>query len=391
MSIPRLIAAAGGLAVAFAAAPMSALHAQATPRQDTPTNRSWGAPTVARPQAGLEVRADSAFIREAGAGNLLEIRLGNLAERKATSPAVKQFGQRMVTDHTTMGNQWGTLVAANRLPPASLDQAQEQQVSGLERLSGPEFDRAYMTAMIQDHQRDVETFQSLGPSAHSAEVRQLAANGLATIQQHLTMATQVGSTVGAGTNVVVAPRNPPVTGQNGQVAPQRVQGGSDELKADRKIVTDREIVEEVGADNTLEVRLGQTAQRKASNSAVKRFAERMVDDFTRWQDRWTGMASRNGMPLKPGMGRLHQQKLEPVQKQRSGAEFDRIYMTTVIQHLQYIEHYFQNAGKSARSAPVQRLVADQLAAVRQNLAQARRIGDQVKADTGRERNVSAKK
>ena len=77
------------------------------------------------------------------AGNLLEVRLGNLAAQRASSSAVKQFAERMVADHTTMGNQWAALVSRMATPVrASLDANQQQTVSRLTSLSGANFDRA---------------------------------------------------------------------------------------------------------------------------------------------------------------------------------------------------------------------------------------------------------
>ena len=203
MSPYRLLTAAGVLAAGLTAAPIGALHSQ-TSQQDSTNHRMWGTmpggkvPTGASTaQARTQATADSAFIREA-AGNVLEVRLGTLAGQKASSPAVKQFAQRMVSDHTTMGNQWTALISRNGLPiKSNLDATQLQTVSQLGSLSGAAFDQAYMSTMVQDHQQDVSRFQSLGPSAQSADVRQLAASGLARMQQHLSMAQQVASQVGS--------------------------------------------------------------------------------------------------------------------------------------------------------------------------------------------------
>jgi putative membrane protein len=395
MRTRTLLAAAGSLAVAFAAAPVGALHSQ-TP-QDSASKRTWGTngPILSRPQTRPDVAADTALIREAILGNQQEVTLGNLAAQKASNSAVKQFGQQMVTDHTTMGKQWSALAAQNGLPlkPAP-DATQAQEVTRLQSLSGAAFDQAYMTSMIQDHQHDVTVFQSQGPSARSAEVRQLAASGLSTIQQHLTLATQVGSQVGAATNVAVtsptpAPdtvqaANPPtqVTTQNGRVAPQRTGAASNNLKADR------DFIQEVTADNLLEFRLADLAQRKATDPAVKRFASQMATDFGNRGKRWAGMAERNGLPSQASMGKMHQQKLDRV-RNASGKNFDRVYMSTVIQHLQSIVPYFQNEGRSAQSNQVQRLVNDELPSLRQNLALAKRTGRQVNADTtGSARDLS---
>ena len=104
----------------------------------------------------------------------------------------------MVTDHTRMGNEWASLATRTgiRITPA-LDATQQQLVSRLTSLSAANFDREYMSAMVQEHQQDIAAFQSQGPSAQTADVRQLAANQLPTLEQHLTLAQQVASQVGA--------------------------------------------------------------------------------------------------------------------------------------------------------------------------------------------------
>ena len=401
--LTRTLLAAGGLAAAFAAAPLSALHSQ-TPAQDSAANRTWGThtgPIISKPSARADVAADSGLIAQAILANQQEMRLGTLAQQKAASPAVKQFGQRMVTDHTTMGKQWSALAAQNGLSlKPTPDPTQTEQTTQLQSLSGAEFDRVYMNAMVQMHQRMASDLQNEASSAQSAEVRQISANALPIVQQHLTLATQVGSQVGASTNVAVVPTTPAVPGatqtttqpgqvvtQPGQAAPERTNRASADLKADR------DFVQEVAADNLLELRLADLAQRKARDPAVKQFAQQMQGAFTQAQNRWTGMSARNGMTVKPSMGRMHQQKVDRVQK-ASGANFDRVYMQTVIQHLQSIVPYFQNEGRSASSPQVRRLVGSELPSLRQSLALAKRTGAQVKADTtesGRNRNVSDKK
>src|SRR3954467_12032604 len=43
---------------------------------------------------------DAAFAKEAAVGGMAEVELGNLAKEKASNNDVKQFGDRMVTDHS---------------------------------------------------------------------------------------------------------------------------------------------------------------------------------------------------------------------------------------------------------------------------------------------------
>lgn len=354
MSIRNLIAAAS-----LVAAPVISLHAQVpVPGADSGSTRTWGKKPLPAPQARSEAVNDSAFVRQVLTGNVLEVRLGRLAQSKATNAAVKQFGQQMVTDHTRMQKQWAELAAKNSLPTGvSLDPAQEQDARQLEQLSGTGFDRAYMSAMLQDHKRDLDEFQQVGTTADAPEVRQLAATGVTTIQQHLNMAQQVSNQIGVDANVAVNPRPNP----SGKV-PRRDKDVREDLKV---------FVHEVANNHLMEVQLGQLAQRRARNSEVKRLAKRMVSDFNKWQDRWTDLAKKNGMAFEPALGPMHRSKVDRVEK-ASDAGFDRIYLATVIENLQSVASDFRNEGRRAHSPQVRNLADDELQVVQQHLAAARR-------------------
>src|SRR5207237_946016 len=51
------------------------------------------------PAAKQAVATDRTFVTNAAEGGMAEVELGQLATNKATNPDVKQFAQRMVTDH----------------------------------------------------------------------------------------------------------------------------------------------------------------------------------------------------------------------------------------------------------------------------------------------------
>ena len=127
---------------------------------DDGTDTSTPAPTSASSRA--EVLADSATIREAMTSNATEIGLGNVARSKASRPAVKSFAERMVKDHTAMYDQWVSLAKANGLP-GDVDGAAAIKATAdrLGALSGAEFDRAYMSEMVQEHQTDIAKVQQV--------------------------------------------------------------------------------------------------------------------------------------------------------------------------------------------------------------------------------------
>lgn len=327
---------------------------------DGPVTTQTNQPTAQNDSTKAAMAADSGFIREVETGNLLEERLGQLAETRSTNSAVKQFAQRMVTEHTNLQSQWTGMASSNGLTfSSSLDPQHQQKVDRLQNLSGNGFDRAYMSTMIHQHQADVNRFQNEGTSARSAQVRTLVTNSLAVLQQHLTLAKQVGSQVRADT-----------TGTSGD---QVAQGKQGDLKEDH------EFIRHAITASFMEIRLGQIVQNKATNESVKRLGQQMVTDHTRMQDQWLRLASRNGMELKPGMGELHRQKVDRVQK-ASGKEFDRIYLSTIIEHHEALVPYFQKESRSAQSAPVRRFADDDVSILRQDLNLAKRLGNQIGAD-----------
>jgi putative membrane protein len=379
MSVLRhIVTAAGGLAVTLMAAPVLALHAQVVapgtnPRAPTPnpppTQNPTPTPTANPPttvQGGdPEVRNDLPFLQEAAGANLMEVRLGQLAQDKASNAAVKQFGQRMVTDHSRLQQELTSLVSRNGVPLSpALTSEQSEQVSRLQNLSGSEFDREYMNLMIQDHQKDISKFVAQGRDADSPQVRELAARTVPVLQQHLTLAQQAAQQA----NVNVA-ANQPVTTPN---APAK--GLPRELRADGEFIRD------VSAGNMLEIQLADLAQRRATNPAVKQLAERMHSDYQQLQSGWINMVSHNGGQLKPGMGKHHRDKLEDLRKV-SGRDFDRAYMNLEIVNLKDRINYDEREGRDAKSNAVRQMVNGELPILHRHFADAKRIGGQVGANT----------
>jgi putative membrane protein len=357
------MAAASGLVIALAAVPIAPIHAQGQISQ---------------------LSQDSKLIFQMASSNIMEVRLGQMAQQKASNASVKQFGQQMVTDHTNLENQLTGLVSKNNsnFQPA-MSKENEAEVSRLEKLSGAQFDQQYMTSMIQHHQQDISTLQSQGQSAKSGEARQMIAAALPVLQQHLSLATQVGGQVGASGGVAVATqpyRNPtttttPPTTQNPTVSTQPGQ-----VSTQGDISADMPFVREASSGNLMEIRLGQLAQSKASNQAVKQFAQRMVADHNNLLNQLTSVASTSGQSFTPTMDSRHQNQIDRLQG-LSGAEFDRNYMSLMIRAHQRDVTHFQTQSQSAHSNQVRTLAANSLPVLQQHLSLALQVGGQVGADS----------
>lgn len=143
-------------------------------------------------------RADKAFVKSAAGGGMVEVQLGELAAKNAASQEVKDFGQRMVTDHGKANDELKTLAANKNITlPTELKGKQKEKVDKMSKLTGADFDKKYMKAMVNDHVKDVKKFQKAAKEVKDPEINAFAAKTLPTLEQHLQMAKELAKKVGA--------------------------------------------------------------------------------------------------------------------------------------------------------------------------------------------------
>jgi putative membrane protein len=137
------------------------------------------------------------FVKHAAQGGMAEVELGRIAADKASDPDVKQFGQRMVDDHSKANDELKNLASSKGIQlPAKTDPKHQALIDRLNKLSGQEFDRAFMQAMTTDHNHDVAEFQRYARSGSDPEVKAWAEKTLPTLQDHQQLAKQTASKVG---------------------------------------------------------------------------------------------------------------------------------------------------------------------------------------------------
>jgi putative membrane protein len=136
--------------------------------------------------------SDEKFAMEAAVGGMEEVQLGQMAAQKGASDEVRQFGQKMVDDHTK-ANQDLMQVASGKgwMLPMALDAKHQADVQKLSALTGAAFDRAYVKMMIQDHKKDVSEFQKESMRGMDADVKSFATRTLPTLQEHLQMIQRI--------------------------------------------------------------------------------------------------------------------------------------------------------------------------------------------------------
>jgi putative membrane protein len=136
--------------------------------------------------------ADQKFVKDAAQGGMAEVELGNLAVQKASSDEVKKFGQRMVDDHSKANDKLKEVASQEGLTlPESPNAAQKATKTRLSKLSGDQFDKAYMNNMVKDHKQDVADFQKESSNGHDEAIKDFASQTLPTLQDHLKEARSI--------------------------------------------------------------------------------------------------------------------------------------------------------------------------------------------------------
>ncbi len=141
-------------------------------------------------KAGDKVPAsDRKFMENAAQGGIKEVKFGELASQKASDDAVKQFGQRMVHDHSDANQKLQALAQQKGVNlPDKMKSSDQRTYDKLSKMSGEQFDGAYMDDMVKDHQHDVNAFQKEADSAKDQDVKQFAQNTLPVLKEHLRIA-----------------------------------------------------------------------------------------------------------------------------------------------------------------------------------------------------------
>ena len=128
---------------------------------------------------------DTAFVTEAMKGDNSEVALGNLAEQKGSSAGVKDLGKMLVTDHGAHKQVVAALAQKANVPVTNdlNDEAKAEQKK-LDGLSGAAFDKEFVRATVEDHQKDIAKYEQEAKSG-DAQTAAMAKTTLPTLKKHL--------------------------------------------------------------------------------------------------------------------------------------------------------------------------------------------------------------
>src|SRR5436305_10499638 len=142
--------------------------------------------------ATVKMSSDEKFADAAAVGGMEEGELGQLAAQRGVSDEVRQFGQRMVDDHSKAGDDLKQVASGKGWTlPAALDAKARADVQKLSALSGDKFDKEYVSMMLKDHKKNVAEFQKESSGGADADIKSFASRTLPVIQEHLQMIQRI--------------------------------------------------------------------------------------------------------------------------------------------------------------------------------------------------------
>jgi putative membrane protein len=135
---------------------------------------------------------DKTFVKNALQGGMAEVQLGQLALQKSSNDDVKQFAQRMVDDHTKLGDEMKQVAQqmSVKIPDAPSGK-DKSTMAKLQALNGDAFDKAYIKDMVKDHEKDQKEFKQEAANATNPALKQVATQGEQVISEHLQMIQQI--------------------------------------------------------------------------------------------------------------------------------------------------------------------------------------------------------
>jgi putative membrane protein len=142
---------------------------------------------------------DGAIVAFTTTADGAEIREGQLAQSKATDPAVKAFAQQMVSDHGNMVVEGKALAARLNITPDAtrkdlrdLAKDTDDEINDLtNKPAGADWDKNYIDKEIDGHKKVLDKLQDAAKNTNNAQLRTALEKATSKVQEHLTKAQDI--------------------------------------------------------------------------------------------------------------------------------------------------------------------------------------------------------
>ena len=135
---------------------------------------------------------DEEFAMKAAEGGMMEVMMGELAQKNGASQEVKDFGKMMVTDHSKANDELKALAAQKNINlPSTLGNEKQDKYNDLAKKTGKDFDKDYIDLMVKDHEHDIDEFKEEADKGNDPDIKAFAAKTLPTLQHHYDRIKQI--------------------------------------------------------------------------------------------------------------------------------------------------------------------------------------------------------
>jgi putative membrane protein len=135
---------------------------------------------------------DRTFVTDAASSSTMEVQIGRHAAQVASSDEIRQFGQRMVEDHTKAREELRAAAEQDGVDvPEQMTPAHRTEVARLTKVAGTAFDREYLRAAVNHYKESVASFEQQAAQGNEPALKQFAIRTLPTLREHLQMAQQL--------------------------------------------------------------------------------------------------------------------------------------------------------------------------------------------------------
>lgn len=135
---------------------------------------------------------DKKFLDMAANTNMTEAHVGQMAQADASAASVRDFGQKLVRDHSNAYESLTELASkVGASIPKGINVQRDRSVEALARLKGSNFDRSFLRNEVRDHQMAIAAFRREAEHGHDAAVKAYAAKMVPVLQDHLHIAQRL--------------------------------------------------------------------------------------------------------------------------------------------------------------------------------------------------------
>jgi len=136
---------------------------------------------------------DALFVTKAAVGGLAEVKSAELAKSKASSSDVKSFAERMIDDHSKANQELEQIAQKKGIEvPKELDNTHQANLDKLSKLSGDEFDKAYVAQQKADHQATMKLLDDEAKNGKDPDIKSFAAKIKPVVAEHHAKIHKIG-------------------------------------------------------------------------------------------------------------------------------------------------------------------------------------------------------